>query len=218
MAISYEQIKKANEAVKTTNISGKEYAEVNQRIKAFRMVYPEGFIHTDLVKDENGVCMFWASVGYYNEELKPVTLGTGSAYERENSSFINKTSYIENCETSAVGRALGMAGFGIDTSVCSAEELQNAKLNQDDSKQPKKEIKQNTAKEVKADPVKEQPKAKDVEVVPDNKDSCVLALEGLGADISKVLTAYKFKSIDEMPLEKLQEAYRRKKASQKGAN
>ncbi len=29
-------------------------------------------------------------------------------------SFINKTSYIENCETSAVGRALGMAGFGLD--------------------------------------------------------------------------------------------------------
>ena len=218
MAISYEQIKKANEAVKTTNISGKDYAEVNQRIKAFRMVYPEGFIMTDLFNLQDGVAMFKATVGYYADNGNAVTLGTGTAYERENSSFINKTSYIENCETSAVGRALGMAGFGIDTSVCSAEELQNAKLNQDDSKQPKKEIKQNTAKEVKADPVKEQPKAKAVEVVPDNKDSCVLALEGLGADISKVLTAYKFKSIDEMPLEKLQEAYRRKKASQKGAN
>jgi hypothetical protein len=58
-------------------------------------------------------------------------LGVGHAYEKEDSSFINKTSYIENCETSAVGRALGMAGFGIDASICSAEELQNAVLNQD---------------------------------------------------------------------------------------
>ncbi len=57
-------------------------------------------------------------------------LGTGTAYEKENSSFINKTSYIENCETSAVGRALGMAGFGIDTSIRSAEEMQNADLQQ----------------------------------------------------------------------------------------
>ena len=61
-------------------------------------------------------------------------LGSGHAYEKESSSFINKTSYIENCETSAVGRALGMAGFGIDTSVCSAEELTNAINNQEDPK------------------------------------------------------------------------------------
>ena len=46
--------------------------------------------------------------------------------EKESTSYINKTSYIENCETSAVGRALGMAGFGIDTSVASYEEVSNA--------------------------------------------------------------------------------------------
>ena len=70
--------------------------------------------------------MFKASV--YGNDNTP--LGTGHAYEKESSSFINKTSYIENCETSAVGRALGMCGFGIDTSVCSAEELTNAINNQ----------------------------------------------------------------------------------------
>ena len=58
-------------------------------------------------------------------------LGTGTAQEKETSSFINKTSFIENCETSAVGRALGMCGFGIDTSIASAEEVQNAINNQD---------------------------------------------------------------------------------------
>ena len=124
--ITYEQLKKANETLNTTNIKGKEYAEVNQRIKAFRMVYPNGAIITDMLSNENGVCVFKATI--YNEDQ--IIIGTGTAYEKETSSFINKTSYIENCETSAVGRALGMCGFGIDTSVASAEEVQNAINNQ----------------------------------------------------------------------------------------
>lgn len=129
--VTYEDIKKANDAIKTTDIKGKDYAEVNQRIKAFRMVYPTGSIETFMESNENGVCIFKARVGvFFAEEGNFVILGTGTAYEKEGSSFINKTSYIENCETSAVGRALGMAGFGIDTSVASAEEVQNAIANQ----------------------------------------------------------------------------------------
>jgi hypothetical protein len=123
---TFEEICKANETIKTTDIKGKAYAEVNQRIKAFRMVYPNGSIATELLSNENGVCVFKASV-FDNETL---LLGTGHAYEKESSSFINKTSYIENCETSAVGRALAMAGFGIDTSISSAEEVGNAINNQ----------------------------------------------------------------------------------------
>lgn len=68
------------------------------------------------------------------DDDRRIILGTGTAYEKENSSFINKTSYIENCETSAVGRALGMAGFGIDTSVASAEEVENAMQQQEADK------------------------------------------------------------------------------------
>ena len=124
--ITFEQIKNANSEIKTTDIKGKDYAEVPQRIKAFRSVCPNGAIVTELLSCENGMCIFKASV--YDE--KQVLIGTGTAYEREDSSFINKTSYIENCETSAVGRALGMCGFGIDVSVASAEEVQNAMLNQ----------------------------------------------------------------------------------------
>lgn len=125
--ITFEKIQEANETIRTTNIKGKDYAEVNQRIKAFRMVYPNGDIATELVSNENGVCIFRADV--YDEDGNH--LGNGTAYEKENSTFINKTSYIENCETSAVGRALGMCGFGIDTSIASAEEVQNAIVNQD---------------------------------------------------------------------------------------
>ena len=65
-------------------------------------------------------------------------MGTGTAYEKEGSTFINKTSYIENAETSAVGRALGFCGFGIDTSVASYEEVTNAINNQPKEKSEKK--------------------------------------------------------------------------------
>lgn len=123
-------IDQANKAIKTTDIKGKFYAEVNQRIKAFRMVYPNGYIENSMIFNEGGVCVFRSEIGVYENGEKRI-LATGTAYEKENSSFINKTSYIENCETSACGRALGMAGFGIDTSVASAEEVQNAMANQE---------------------------------------------------------------------------------------
>lgn len=135
--VTYDAIKQANETIKVTPIQGKDYAEVNQRIKAFRMVYPEGTILTEMVSNENGVCVFRATL--YDGEIM---LATGTAYEKEGSTFINKTSYIENCETSAVGRALGMAGFGIDTSVASAEEVQNAMANQGSKEEKKASSKQ----------------------------------------------------------------------------
>ena len=140
--IEFEDIQKANDTIKTTgierrdkdgNLVVKNYAEVNQRIKAFRMVYPTGTIETEMSSNENGVVIFRANV-YDNEDR---LLATGTAYEKENSTFINKTSYIENCETSAIGRALGIAGFGIDTSVASTEEVQNAINNQEVNDKPK---------------------------------------------------------------------------------
>lgn len=133
--IKYLDLAIANETIKTTDIKGKEYAEVNQRIKAFRMICPSGTIETELLSNENGVCVIKATVRDESGKI----LGTGIAYEKENSSFINKTSYIENCETSAVGRALGMCGLGIDVSVASAEEVQNAIYNQEPTKEEAEE-------------------------------------------------------------------------------
>ena len=148
--ITFDDIQRANAQIRTTNIKGKEYAEVNQRIKAFRMLYPEGTIETTLLSDENGICIMSARVGYYDKETGAFRiLGTGTAYEKETSSYINKTSYIENCETSAVGRALGMCGFGIDTSVASYEEVSNAIAQQEADKQPKKAKGHNPAPEAR---------------------------------------------------------------------
>lgn len=124
----FDDIINANKTIVTTDVKGKDYAEVNQRIKAFRMVYPNGSIENEIVSLSDGVVIIKSVIK--NED--GVVIGVGHAYEKENSSFINKTSYIENCETSAVGRALGMCGFGIDTSVCSYEEVANAIKNQEE--------------------------------------------------------------------------------------
>lgn len=141
--IKFEDLQNANETIKTTDIKGREYAEVNQRIKAFKMLYPEGFIITELKSVKDGVAICSAKIGFYREDGTEHILGTGTAYEKEGSTFINKTSFIENCETSAVGRALGMSGFGIDVSIASAEEVQNAIANQ------KKPVKKATAAQKK---------------------------------------------------------------------
>lgn len=132
--ITFEDLKKANDSIVTTEIKGNQYAAVSQRIKAFRMLFPTGMIATDIISNENGVCIIKATVGFLNENGERQVLGTGIAYEKENSSFINKTSYIENCETSAVGRALGMCGLGIDSDVASADEVQTATFQQDSLK------------------------------------------------------------------------------------
>lgn len=136
--VTYEDIQRANEKLKATDIKGKPYMEVNQRIKAFRMVYPTGYIHTEMASNNNGVCIFRTDVGYYDSEGNKIELATGTAYEKEGEGFINKTSYIENAETSCVGRALGMAGFGVDASVASAEEVQNAMLQQEENQNKEK--------------------------------------------------------------------------------
>lgn len=126
--MTYEELKAVNAEIKTTDIKGKAYAEVNSRILAFRKLFPMGMITTEIVSLQDGVCVIKATVR--NEE--GIVLGVGHAYEKEGSTFINKTSYIENAETSAVGRALGMIGIGIDTSIASYEETANAIANQED--------------------------------------------------------------------------------------
>lgn len=154
--MDFKDLQKANESIATTDIKGKQYAEVNQRIKAFRMLYPEGFIRTNIESLENGICVIKAEVGFYEPinhkdftGTRQIILGTGIAYEKEGSTFINKTSYIENCETSAVGRALGMMGIGIDVSVASAEEVQNAIAQQDQAKYEETKKKKITPTDVK---------------------------------------------------------------------
>lgn len=132
-----DAIAQANADIKTVNIKGKDYAEVFQRVTAFRKVYPRGTIETvvDYLTGEVGDRIIGMTARAMDEDGR--LLATGHAEERESFSYINKTSFIENCETSAVGRALGMAGFGISTSMASKEEVENAINNQDKVATPK---------------------------------------------------------------------------------
>lgn len=180
MSITWEKLVKVNKAIKTVDIKGKDYAQVNDRIKAFRELCPNGTITTDIIELANGVVTMKATV--YDEEGK--ILGTGLAQEKESSSYINKTSYIENCETSAVGRALGFVGIGVDGSMCSAEELVNAITNQ--NKEPvKKQKAQND------DPLL-------AKIDAGQKAQIMAELERTGIDISTVITPFGIKTLDDM--------------------
>ena len=109
----------------TFNLS--DYVQVNERIEKFYERYPSGSIQTELISLDDKQVIFKAFAYRNIEDTKP---STGYAMEREGSNFINKTSHVENCETSAVGRALAMMGFEIKKSIASFEEVGNAKLNQ----------------------------------------------------------------------------------------
>lgn len=133
--ITSEGITKANAVMPKIPVKGKNYAMVPARVQAFRMMCPDGYIGTEIIDMHDGVVTMQATV---KDETGKV-LATGFAQENETSSYINKTSYIENCETSAVGRALGMLGLGSDEQMASAEELCNA-ITQQTEQKPKSQI------------------------------------------------------------------------------
>ena len=118
--------------LKTVNIKGKDYVEVNTRIKEFRTneTYKGFRLTSEIIDLSNDVVTMKATVLNDKGEI----IATGHAQEKESSSYINKTSFIENCETSAWGRALGNLGIGIETSIASCEEVQNAIENQEQEK------------------------------------------------------------------------------------
>lgn len=120
--------------MKTINIKGKEYVPVNERLKYFRENFKDYKLLSELVSNENGVCVFKATI--LNEKNEPVANGYSQEKENDIRSMVNKTSYIENSETSAWGRALGNFGIGIDSSVASADEVANA-IKQQDAVKPK---------------------------------------------------------------------------------
>ena len=132
--MKYDDLKDVNAEIKTIGISRydsekkatvtTQYAEVKERVKAFRKLFPEGFITTTVLELSDARVVMKAEAGYYDEQHHPITLATGTAFEVK-SGVVNTQSYVENCESSAVGRCLGMLGIGIDTAIASADEMQN---------------------------------------------------------------------------------------------
>ena len=114
--------------MKAVNIKGNNYITVNERLKHFRAedVFTNwGIVESiERLDDKEGVFKVTITDGEGNVVV------TAHAQEYRDSSYINKTSFLENGFTSALGRALGYLGIGIDTSIASAEEVGNAVKNQ----------------------------------------------------------------------------------------
>jgi hypothetical protein len=133
MNMDYKDIERVNSEINMIDMKGKDYAMVPERVTAFRKIFPDGFIETQMVSTspDGKIVIFEARAGYYRDDGSKVILATGHAREVQGQGMVNGTSHIENCETSAVGRALGMIGLGLNGGgICSAEELVNAVVGQ----------------------------------------------------------------------------------------
>ena len=115
-------------AGQTISIHGKDYATVALRVGVARRVLGSSLnITTEVVSIDKDTVVMKATVGIGGRFLS-----TGYAEEKRTASRINQTSALENCETSAVGRALAFAGFTNDK-LASAEEV-SAAIEQTDKK------------------------------------------------------------------------------------
>jgi hypothetical protein len=114
--------------MKSVNIKGKEYITVNERLIYFRSQpnFKGWRISEDIVSLDEKEGVFKVTI--INPEGFEVAIA--HAQEYRDSSYINKTSFVENGFTSALGRALGYLGIGINTSIASAEEVETAINNQ----------------------------------------------------------------------------------------
>jgi len=123
------------------NIHGKNYIEVKDRVLQFRAEHPDWSITTGVVNiGENNSILIKASV--LDETGRVRATGLAHEFQADKTSMVNSTSWVENCETSAIGRALASLGYGIEEAYASANEVQSAKQKQAEgqivsSKKPK---------------------------------------------------------------------------------
>lgn len=103
------------------------YETVAQRLERFWTDHPAGKVITELIEAGSNYWIFKATIYKKNDDANPIS--TGHAHEVIGASQINKTSALEVCETSAVGRALALAGYH-GSQIASAEEITRAKQRQ----------------------------------------------------------------------------------------
>jgi hypothetical protein len=180
--------------LETQKIKGKDYVLVNERVRAFRTHpnFKDMSLETNIVDISDNRVVMVAKVLDSDGLVK----ATGHAEEIQTKSGVNSTSFIENCETSAVGRCLGFLGIGVDDSIATYEEVEQAIERQEgkvDKSEPWMEIKwpgqQNKGKslawlaENKPDFLKETLKTK-YELIKDQDTKLLSYLEQAVASIS----------------------------------
>ena len=103
-----------------------DYVTVAERIEKFYQRHENGRIVTHIVEHdaERGFILMRAEIYRSADDALPAA--TGHAYEFKSEGYVQRTSYIEVCETSSVGRALAMAGFEVRRGIASREEMEKA--------------------------------------------------------------------------------------------
>ncbi len=106
------------------NFDLSKYIPVHARIAEFYEKYPDGRIVTEIIRlnEDSGFVCIKASAYRNRDDAEPSS--TGHAFEIRGQGYVNTTSFIENGETSAVGRALANLGFKIENGIASREEMQ----------------------------------------------------------------------------------------------
>lgn len=118
-----ETVPIVNERGQTRN-----YETVASRLRRFREDHPDYTVVTHILDCTDEVVRMDAQIGYYHaDRMEFIPLSVAHAEEYRAASEINATSALENCETSALGRALAFLGYGSADSIASAEEVVGAK-------------------------------------------------------------------------------------------
>lgn len=131
--MEYKDLERVNNEIKKTDIKGKQYAGVSERVLAFRKLNPNGKIITEIIDKTDNTVTIKATI--YSESEKELATGYASEVKK---GLVNSVSMLENCETSAIGRALGFCGFGVDNGIASEQDM--AKVEEYKLKDKKEEI------------------------------------------------------------------------------
>lgn len=110
---------------KAIDIKGKSYVLVSDRVRYFNESYPKGCIKNQLVSQPEAKMVVIRSIVIPDISI-PERYFTGYSQATWGDGLVNKTAALENCETSAVGRALAMMGIGVIDSIASADEMNKA--------------------------------------------------------------------------------------------
>ena len=98
-----------------------DYETVEERLIKYWKDHPDGQIHTEIIECSSSRFIVKASI--YRTEADPRPWTTGLAEETVQGRGVNATSALENCETSAIGRALANAGYATKGKRASREEM-----------------------------------------------------------------------------------------------
>ena len=108
---------------KAIKFKGKDYVLVSDRVNYFNEIYPNGSIQTVLVSDPTSRQVIFKAIITPDIKDNRIFTGYSQASFDDSTSFVNKTSALENAETSAVGRALALMGIGVIDSIASMDEI-----------------------------------------------------------------------------------------------